>query len=44
MPAAWRTSRGDSVGPAAVYDRFTEGFDTSDLIATKQLLDDAGRD
>jgi len=29
-----------------VYDRFTEGFDTADLIATKQLLDelsDAGR-
>jgi len=30
-----------------VYDRFTEGFGTADLIAAKQLLDepvDAGRD
>ena len=30
-----------------VYDRFTEGFDTADLIAAKQLLDawdNAGRD
>jgi predicted ATPase len=29
-----------------VYDRFTEGFDTADLIVAKQLLDelsDAGR-
>ena len=29
-----------------VYDRFTEGFDTADLVAAKQLLDelsDAGR-
>jgi hypothetical protein len=29
-----------------VYDRFTEGFGTADLIAAKQLLDglsDAGR-
>jgi predicted ATPase len=29
-----------------IYDRFTEGFDTADLIAAKQLLDeldDAGR-
>jgi predicted ATPase/DNA-binding winged helix-turn-helix (wHTH) protein len=25
-----------------VYDRFTEGFDTADLIAAKQLLDKAG--
>jgi len=25
-----------------VYDRFTEGFDTADLIAAKQLLDDLG--
>jgi hypothetical protein len=23
-----------------VYDRFTEGFDTADLIAAKLLLDD----
>jgi predicted ATPase len=23
-----------------VYDRFTEGFDTADLIAAKQLLDE----
>jgi ATP/maltotriose-dependent transcriptional regulator MalT len=30
-----------------IYDRFTEGFDTADLIAAKQLLDelsDGGRD
>ena len=30
-----------------VYDRFTEGFGTADLVAAKQLLDDlasAGRD
>ena len=30
-----------------VYDRFTEGFGTADLIAAKRLLDDlrdAGRD
>jgi predicted ATPase len=30
----------------AIYDRFTEGFGTADLIAAKQLLDelrDAGR-
>jgi predicted ATPase len=29
-----------------IYDRFTEGFDTPDLIAAKQLMDalsDAGR-
>jgi predicted ATPase len=26
-----------------VYDRFTEGFGTADLIAAKQLLDDLGR-
>jgi hypothetical protein len=26
-----------------VYDRFTEGFSTADLIAAKQLLDDMGR-
>jgi hypothetical protein len=44
MPAAWRTSRGDSVGPAAVYDWFAEGFDTSDLIVARQVPDDAGRD
>jgi hypothetical protein len=25
-----------------VYDRFTEGFETADLIAAKQLLDEAG--
>jgi hypothetical protein len=25
-----------------VYDRFTEGFDTTDLIAAKQLLDELG--
>jgi hypothetical protein len=25
-----------------VYDRFTEGFGTADLIAAKQLLDDLG--
>jgi predicted ATPase/DNA-binding winged helix-turn-helix (wHTH) protein len=25
-----------------VYDRFTEGFDTADLIAVRQLLDDLG--
>ena len=25
-----------------VYDRFTEGFDTGDLIAAKQLLDELG--
>ena len=25
-----------------IYDRFTEGFDTADLIAAKQLLDDLG--
>jgi predicted ATPase len=25
---------------ASVYDRFTEGFDTADLIAAKLLLDD----
>jgi hypothetical protein len=24
-----------------VYDRFTEGFGTADLIAAKQLLDEA---
>jgi predicted ATPase len=24
-----------------VYERFTEGFDTSDLILAKQLLDEA---
>jgi predicted ATPase len=23
-----------------IYDRFTEGFDTADLIAAKQLLDE----
>jgi predicted ATPase/DNA-binding winged helix-turn-helix (wHTH) protein len=26
-----------------VYDRFTEGFDTADLIVAKQLLDELGR-
>jgi predicted ATPase len=26
-----------------IYDRFTEGFGTADLIAAKQLLDEAGR-
>lgn len=25
-----------------IYDRFTEGFSTADLIAAKQLLDDIG--
>jgi predicted ATPase len=25
-----------------IYDRFTEGFSTADLIAAKQLLDDRG--
>jgi predicted ATPase len=25
-----------------IYDRFTEGFGTADLIAAKQLLDDLG--
>jgi predicted ATPase len=25
-----------------IYDRFTEGFDTADLIAAKQLLDELG--
>ena len=25
-----------------IYDRFTEGFDTADLIATKQLLGELG--
>jgi len=25
-----------------IYDRFTEGFDTADLIAAKQLLDESG--
>ena len=25
-----------------IYDRFTEGFDTADLIAAKQLLDEPG--
>jgi predicted ATPase len=25
-----------------VYDRFTEGFETADLIAAKQLLDEPG--
>ena len=25
-----------------IYDRFTEGFSTADLIAAKQLLDDLG--
>jgi DNA-binding winged helix-turn-helix (wHTH) protein len=32
---------------ASLYDRFTEGFDTADLVAAKQLLDaqdNAGRD
>ena len=27
---------------ASIYDRFTEGFDTADLIAAKQLLDELG--
>jgi predicted ATPase len=27
---------------ASLYDRFTEGFDTADLIAAKQLLDELG--
>ena len=27
---------------ARVYDRFTEGFDTADLKATKALLDELG--
>jgi predicted ATPase len=27
---------------ALLYDRFTEGFDTADLIAAKQLLDELG--
>jgi predicted ATPase len=41
--------RGDE-GPrelASLYERFTEGFDTADLIAAKQLLDaldNVGRD
>ena len=26
----------------SVYDRFTEGFGTADLIAAKQLLDELG--
>ena len=26
----------------SVYERFTEGFDTADLIAAKQLLDELG--
>jgi hypothetical protein len=25
-----------------IYDRFTEGFGTADLVAAKQLLDDLG--
>lgn len=25
-----------------IYDRFTEGFSTADLIAAKELLDDLG--
>jgi len=38
----------DHGGPAEdclrpVYDRFTEGFGTADLIAAKQLLDALGR-
>jgi predicted ATPase len=28
---------------AALFDRFTEGFGTTDLVAAKQLLDDLGR-
>jgi hypothetical protein len=39
-----RTEAVDCLQP--VYDRFTEGFSTADLIAAKQLLDglsDAGR-
>ena len=27
---------------ASLYDRFTEGFDTADLVAAKQLLDELG--
>jgi hypothetical protein len=27
---------------ASLYDRFTEGFGTSDLVAEKQLLDELG--
>jgi hypothetical protein len=26
-----------------IYDRFTDGFDTADLIAAKRLLDQTGR-
>jgi predicted ATPase len=36
-----------TAGLQPIYDRFTEGFGTADLIAAKQLLDardDAGRD
>ena len=43
-PPGWNTHRGDSRGGLAVlqpvYDRFTEGFGTADLIAAKRLLDD----
>jgi hypothetical protein len=34
-------ARGQSL-LAPVYGRFTEGFDTADLIAAKQLLDELG--
>jgi hypothetical protein len=27
---------------ASIYDRFTEGFGTADLITAKQLLDELG--
>jgi len=27
---------------ASLFDRFTEGFDTTDLVAAKQLLDELG--
>ena len=27
---------------ASLYDRFTEGFGTADLVAAKQLLDELG--
>ena len=41
--AAIRRPAGATASLPPIYDRFTEGFGTADLIAAKQLLDDLAR-
>jgi len=41
--ASAKRSRAATACLQPIYDRFTEGFGTADLIAAKQLLDDLSR-